>query len=309
MNLGEHIQIVEVSPRDGLQNESLVLPPQTRAELIGKLYGAGITRVEGVSFVNPARVPAMAGAEAVIELVRQSQPTRALEALILNQKGFDRARGAQIKTVRYSFSVSETFNQRNQNSSVQGSLELGLRLIAQAKQAGLKIAVVLSACFGCPFEGEIDPKTVLNLAEKLLEAGPQELLFADTIGVGVPKQVRELVGAFSSSTVAIGGHFHNTRNTGYANALAALEVGATVLDASTGGVGGCPFAPNATGNIATDDLVYLLHRMGIPTGIDLDALLEVSIWLGGVLGRVLPAQVYRAGNFPAGNSVMRSIPE
>ncbi len=309
MNLGEHIQIVEVSPRDGLQNESLVLPPQTRAELIGKLYGAGITRVEGVSFVNPARVPAMAGAEEVIGLVQKSHPARALEALILNQKGFDRALEAQIKTVRYSFSVSETFNQRNQNSSVQDSLELGLRLIAQAKQAGLKIAVVLSACFGCPFEGEIDPKTVLNLAEKLLEAGPQELLFADTIGVGVPQQVRELVGAFSSSTVAIGGHFHNTRNTGYANALAALEAGATVLDASTGGVGGCPFAPNATGNIATDDLVYLLHRMGIPTGIDLDALLEVSIWLEGVLGRVLPAQVYRAGNFPAGNSAMRSIPE
>jgi (R)-citramalyl-CoA lyase len=301
MNLGEHIQIVEVSPRDGLQNESLILPPQTRAELIGKLYGAGIARVEGVSFVHPARVPAMKGAEEVIALVQKNYPTRALEALTLNQKGFDRALEAQIKTVRYSFSVSETFNQRNQNSSVLASLELGLKLISQAKHAGLRIGVVLSACFGCPFEGEISSSVVLNLAEKLLEAGPHELLFADTIGVGVPKQVRELVGAFSSgstSTCAIGGHFHNTRNTGYANALAALEAGATVLDASTGGVGGCPFAPNATGNIATDDLVYLLHRMGIPTGIDLDALLEVSQWLEGVLGRVLPAQVYRAGNFP-----------
>jgi hydroxymethylglutaryl-CoA lyase/(R)-citramalyl-CoA lyase len=203
-----------------------------------------------------------------------------------------------LDEVRFAFGVTESFNQRNQGATVEESLEAAAQIVARSHEGGLRIAITLSVAFGCPFEGRVEAARVLELAERVTTMGPDTILLADTIGVAAPGEVRGLITRTVGLGVPVGGHFHNTRNTGYANAVAALEAGATVLDASIGGLGGCPFAPRATGNIATEDLVYILHREGIETGIDLDALLEVSEWLEGVLGRQLEGQLYRAGVFP-----------
>lgn len=291
------IQIVEVGARDGLQNEAKVLEPAVRAELVNRLIGAGLGRLEAVSFVNPARVPQMAGAEEVLGLIRPRGAE--IAGLVLNEKGYERAAAAGVRDIRYSFPVSDAFAQRNQNSTVRESLELAARLIGRARADGRRLGVVLGTAFGCPFEGEIPARRVIGLGEQLLELRPEELILADTIGVGVPGQVRELLGALSNPKVPLGLHLHNTRNTGYANALAGVESGAVILDSSVGGIGGCPFAPKATGNIATEDLTYLLHRSGYATGIDLERLLEVSVWLAEVLGKPLPGLVYKAGGFPS----------
>ncbi|MDX2007262.1 MAG: hydroxymethylglutaryl-CoA lyase [Meiothermus sp.] len=290
------IQIVEVGARDGLQNETRVLEPAVRAELVNRLIGAGLGRLEAVSFVNPARVPQMAGAEEVLGLIRPRGAEVA--GLVLNEKGYERAAAAGVRDIRYSFPASDAFARRNQNSTVSESLELAARLIGRARVDGRRLGVVLGTAFGCPFEGEIPARRVIALGERLLELQPGELILADTIGVGVPGQVRELLGALSNPVVPLGLHLHNTRNTGYANALAGVESGAVILDSSVGGIGGCPFAPKATGNIATEDLVYLLHRSGYATGIDLEQLLEVSVWLSEVLAKPLPGLVYKAGGFP-----------
>jgi (R)-citramalyl-CoA lyase len=290
------LDIVEVGPRDGLQNEKETLVPQTRAELCDRLAAAGVPRVEAASFVNPKKVPQMAGAEEVVSGV-QRRPDTIYAGLVLNEKGYERAVEAGVDEVRYAFPVTETFAERNQNTTVADATELSSRLTERARLDGVRVSITLSAAFGCPFEGRVEPEVVLNIAERVGAAKPDEIVLADTIGVGVPKGVRELVGGVLNYGVTVGCHFHDTRNTGIANAAAAVEEGAMVLDAAVGGTGGCPFAPKATGNIATEDLVYLLHGMGHGTGIDLDALIECAQWLSEQLGKELPGQVHKAGNF------------
>ncbi len=289
--------ICDVGPRDGLQNESKVLEPSTRAELVNRLAATGLPRIEAVSFVNPARVPQMAGAEEVVAGIdRQDGVTYA--GLVLNERGYDRLQASGLDEVHFAFACTETFNRRNQNASVEESIATATRIVEQAHREGLRATVTVGASFGCPFEGKVDPGRVLAIAEQAAAAGADEIVFADTIGVAVPRMVKELVGkatAMQMNPVVV--HLHNTRNTGFANAIAALEAGATVLDASIGGIGGCPFAPRATGNVCSEDLVYLLHGQGVETGVDLDALVAVAEWLEGVLERQLPGQVYRAGSF------------
>ena len=292
------VTVFEVGPRDGLQNEPDVLTPVLRAELVSRLVSAGERAVEVASFVDPRRVPQMAGAEEVVAAIDRAEGV-VYAGLALNERGYERLAASGLDEVRFAFGATESFNRRNQNASVEESLQAALRIVARAKEDGIAATVNISVAFGCPFEGRVDTGRVVALAERVASAGPDMILLADTIGVAVPGQVRELISATVELGVPVGGHFHNTRNTGYANALAALEGGATVLDASVGGLGGCPFAPRATGNIATEDLVYLLHAEGIETGIDLGALISVSEWLEQVLGHRLEGQVYRAGAFPA----------
>ena len=288
------VTICDVGPRDGLQNEPTTLEPEVRADLVNRLAAAGLRRIEAVSFVNPARVPQMGGAEEVVAAIDRRDGL-VYAGLALNERGYERLAGTDLDEVHYAFACTETFNQRNQNASVEDSVEAAKRIVERAHADGIRATVTIGVAFGCPFEGAVDPDRVLRLAERLASA--DEIVFADTVGVGVPKQVRRLVGDATGLGVPIGVHLHNTRNTGFANAYAALDAGATVLDASVGGLGGCPFAPRATGNICTEDLVYLLAGEGIDTGIDLDALIEVAVWLEGILGRELPGQVYRAGTF------------
>jgi (R)-citramalyl-CoA lyase len=290
------VQVVDVGPRDGLQNEDRTLAPEVRAELCDRLAAAGIPRVEAASFVNPRRVPQMAGAEEVMAAIDR-RPGTSYAGLVLNEKGYERAVEAGVDEVRYAFPVTETFARRNQNTTVADATQLAGRLVERARLDGVRVSITLSAAFGDPFEGMVEPGHVLDIAGKVAVANPDEIVLADTIGVGVPNQVRELVEGALTFGTTVGCHFHDTRNTGIANAAAAVESGATVLDASVGGTGGCPFAPRATGNIATEDLVYLLHGMGHETGIDLEALIEVAEWLAQQLGKELPGQVYKAGTF------------
>lgn len=290
------LTICDVGPRDGLQNQDKVLPPEVRAELVNRLAEAGLPRIEAVSFVNPARVPQMAGAEEVVEGIERKEGV-VYAGLALNERGYDRLATTGLDEVHFAFASTETFNQRNSNASVEESLQVAEKIIGRAHAEGVRATVTVGASFGCPFEGRVDAGRVLALAGRLAEAGADEIVFADTIGVGVPRQVRQLVGEGVKLGKSIGVHLHNTRNTGFANAYAALEAGASVLDASVGGIGGCPFAPRATGNICTEDLVYLLHGEGVETGIELAALIGVAEWLEGVLQRQLEGQVYRAGSF------------
>jgi len=290
------VTVVDVGARDGLQNEPEILAPEVRAELVGRLVSAGVRAAEVASFVDTRRVPQMAGAEEVVAGIDRIEGV-VYAGLALNERGYERLVASGLDEVRFAFGATESFNQRNQNASVQESLEAALRIVERARADGVRVAVTVSVAFGCPFEGSVDEGRVLELASEIAAARPDTILLADTIGVGVPARVRRLVSRTVELGVPVGGHFHNTRNTGYANALTAFEAGATVLDASVGGLGGCPFAPRATGNIATEDLVYLLHGEGVETGIDLDALIAVSGWLEGVLGRPLEGQVYRAGGF------------
>jgi hydroxymethylglutaryl-CoA lyase/(R)-citramalyl-CoA lyase len=276
----------------------VTLTPAARAELCNRLLAAGLRSVEAASFVNPARVPQMAGAEEVMERVER-RPGTILAGLVLNERGLDRALAAGVQEVHYAFPVTDEFARRNQNTTVAGGIETSHAIVRRTRAAGLPVSVGLIVAFGCPFEGRVEPAHVLRVVEQVLEEPPDLLLLADTIGVGVPTQARELVGGTLALGVAAGAHLHNTRNTGLANAVAAIEAGATHLDASVGGTGGCPFAPRATGNIPTEDLVYMLKGMGIATGIDLEALIETSHWLGEQLGKELPAMVTRAGDFAA----------
>jgi hydroxymethylglutaryl-CoA lyase/(R)-citramalyl-CoA lyase len=282
--------VCDVGPRDGLQNEPEVLPLQTRAELVDRLATAGLRRIEAVSFVRADRVPQMADAEGVIELVHRRADVE-LSGLVLNERGWERFIAAGLDRVNVTFAATETFNLRNGNATLAEALERTEAILAAAGET--PATVTISCSFGCPFDGRVDPGVVADLASRF--AGRGEVVLADTIGVATPSAVRSLV----ERAQATGFHGHNTRNTGYANCLAALEAGARVLDASVGGLGGCPFSPRATGNVATEDLVYLLEGEGVETGVDLDALIGVSQWLEGVLGRTLEGYVYRAGSWPA----------
>jgi isopropylmalate/homocitrate/citramalate synthase len=290
------ITICDVGPRDGLQNEETHLDPETRGELVNRLAAAGVPRIEAVSFVNPAVVPQMAGAEEVVAAIERRDGV-VFAGLVLNERGYGRLAATDLDEAHVAFASTETFNRRNQNASPEESLEAAAAIVERAHGDGRRATVTIGTAFGCPFEGAVDPVRVLGLADRLAEAGADEIVFADTVGVGVPRQVKELVSSAIGLGPPIGVHLHNTRNTGFANAYAALDAGATVLDASVGGIGGCPFAPRATGNICTEDLVYMLNGEGVETGIDLDALIDVAGWLEGLLGRQLPGQVYRAGTF------------
>jgi len=293
------VTLYDVGPRDGLQNEPEILDVETRAELVRRLVGTGLPAVEVASFVDPRRVPQMANAEEVVAAVGEASGVTCA-GLALNERGYERLVASGLDEVRFALGVTESFNQRNQGASVDESLAAATRIVSRAREDGLRSTVTLSVAFGCPFEGEVDPAHVLALARRIVEAGaPDVLVLADTIGVATPSAVRSLVERAVASGVPVGGHFHNTRNTGYANALAALAAGAVVLDASVGGLGGCPFAPKATGNIATEDLVYAVEREGVETGVDLDALIGVAAWLAELLGRRLDGQLYRAGSFPS----------
>jgi isopropylmalate/homocitrate/citramalate synthase len=290
------VTICDVGPRDGLQNEDQHLYPETRAELVNRLAAAGLPRIEAVSFVNPARVPQMAGAEEVVAGIERRDGV-VYAGLVLNERGYDRLAASELDEVHMAFAATETFNRRNQNASPEESLAATVAIVERAHADGHRATATIGVSFGCPFEGAVDPARVLGFAERLADAGADEIVFADTVGVGVPRQVQELVSGAVALGPPIGVHLHNTRNTGFANAYTALEAGVSVLDASVGGIGGCPFAPRATGNISTEDLVYMLHGEGVETGIDLDALIDVAGWLESLLERQLPGQVYRAGTF------------
>jgi (R)-citramalyl-CoA lyase len=286
------VTICEVGPRDGLQNERDVLSPETRAKLVDRLAAAGLPIVEAVSFVSAERVPQMAGAEEVVERIERRDGT-VYAGLALNEQGYDRLHAASLDEVRFAVAATESFSKRNANASIDEAVGAAEKVITRAREDGLRSTATISVAFGCPFEGRVDPDAVVAIAQRL--RGADEVVLADTIGVATPKQVRSLVDRVGSP---VGFHGHNTRNTGFANAYAALEAGATTLDSSVGGLGGCPFAPRATGNIATEDLVNMLEGDGIETGVELDALIAISEWLEGMLGRPLEGQLYRAGRWP-----------
>ncbi len=290
------VTVCDVGPRDGLQNEATTLPPETRAELVNRLAGAGLPRIEAVSFVNPARVPAMAGAEEVAAGVAGREGTE-LAGLVLNERGYDRLRATELDRLSLTFAATDSFSRRNANQSVDEAIAAAGRILARARDDGVPSTVTISVAFGCPFEGAVPPERVLGFAEEAVTLGAHEVVFADTIGVATPTQIRHMVVEGLKFARPVGVHLHDTRATGLANAWAGLEWGATIFDGSVGGIGGCPFAPKATGNVATEDLVYLLHGEGVDTGVDLDALIGVAEWLEGVLGRQLPGRVYRAGTF------------
>jgi (R)-citramalyl-CoA lyase len=288
--------IREVGPRDGLQNEPNVLSPETRADLVRRLAEAGLRRIEAASFVNPDRVPQMAGAEEVVAALDRRDGV-VYAGLALNERGYDRLRETGLDEVSFAVAATDSFSQRNAGASVEESVAAAEQIVSRAREDGIRASLTISVAFGCPFEGAVDPDGVVSIAERLAATNADELVLADTIGVATPSQVRRLLERVGTLDVPVGGHFHNTRNTGYANVYAALEAGVTSLDASAGGLGGCPFAPKATGNIATEDLVYLLEGEGVDTGVDLDALIGVSLWLEELLGRQLEGYVYRAGPF------------
>lgn len=295
------VEIIEVGPRDGLQSESQVLPTDTKVEFIRRLADAGLPRIEVASFVNPKRVPQMADAEAVLAALAASPIHAGQIGLVLNRRGFDRALAAGCREVGMAIAASESFSQRNQGCSVDEGVAAWLDIAAAARAAGIRAQVTISTAFGCPFEGEVPAARVRDIAHRLAAAEPVEIAVADTIGVAVPTQVTALIELLRESLPQVRwrAHFHNTRNTGLANAYAAVQAGVRALDASCGGIGGCPFAPAATGNIPTEDLVYMLHRMGFETGVDLPALLETSRWLQGKLDHTVPGMVVKAGLFPA----------
>jgi hydroxymethylglutaryl-CoA lyase len=293
------VEIVEVSPRDGLQNESQPVSTEDKLRLIGRAIDAGINRLEIASFVNPKRVPQMADAEEVIEKAPKSKGVTYI-GLVMNRRGAERAFETEIDQLGAITLCSDTFARKNQGQTARETLDVACEIISLAHKEGRDATVMISSAFGCPFEGEIEQDDVIEFAKRLAEAEPCEIALADTIGVGDPWRVASLFDKLRDAVpgMPLRGHFHNTRNTGIANAYAAIQAGVTSIDASIGGLGGCPFAPAATGNIATEDLVYMLDRGGIQCGVDLSALMDTCGWMNDVVGRTLPAMVSRAGSFP-----------
>jgi hydroxymethylglutaryl-CoA lyase len=296
---GDRVELIEVGPRDGLQNESAVLPPEVRAALVIRLLDAGLRRIEVASFVDPRRVPQMAGAEAVLSYLPRDRGAVYI-GLVLNARGLERARDAGVDEVNCVVVASDSFGLRNQGADIAGSLAAWEAIARAARAAGLRAGVSLSAAFGCPYEGEVPLARVRDVARRALEAGPDELALADTLGVAAPVEVRERVEALRelAGAVPLRGHFHNTRNTALANVYAAWLAGVRRFDSSCGGIGGCPFAPSATGNAPTEDVAYMLERMGAKTGVSIPRLIETSKWLEPQLGHAVPSLVARAGPFP-----------
>lgn len=303
MKPARQLEIVEVGPRDGLQNESAAVPTTARIEFIRRAVDAGIRRIEVASFVNPRQVPQMADAEAVMKALPRRDGVRYI-GLVLNRRGFDRAAAAGCEEIGMVVFTTDEFNRRNQGVTSAESIRSWREISAAAHAAGIRAQVTISAAFGCPFEGEVAPARVVEIARELADGAPFEIAIADTIGVGVPGQVTEIFGLVAGALpgMSLRGHFHNTRNTGIANAYAAVMAGAQVLDASLGGLGGCPFAPAATGNIPTEDLVYMLSRMGIETGIDLERAIATARWIESLVGHAVPGMLVKAGGFPTNYS-------
>jgi hydroxymethylglutaryl-CoA lyase len=297
--MAHSVEIVEVGPRDGLQSEPGVMATATKVEFINRLIDAGLRRLEVTSFVNPKKVPQMADAEAVLAALNK-RPDTWYVGLVLNRKGFDRAVAAGCNEIGMAVVASDTFNRRNQGVGTEESIAAWLEIAREAHAVGVRPQITVSAAFGCPFEGEIPVQRVIDIAVRVAQGRPHEIAFADTIGVGVPSQVTELLTRARAALpgVRLRCHFHNTRNTGIANAYAAIEAGVSALDSSAGGIGGCPFAPAATGNIPTEDLVYMLQRSGVTTGVDLDKLIATGHWLQEALGRPVPGMLVKAGGFP-----------
>ena len=293
------IEIVEVGPRDGLQNEALLVSTADKVALIRRCIAAGARRIEVASFVNPRKVPQMADAEAVVEILGRTEGVTRI-GLVLNLRGAERALAAGVDQLGAVAVASDTFGVRNQGQDTWQSVAEAKAIIAMAQAAGRSAQVTIAAAFGCPFEGEIDPARVVEMARQLAQAGQCEVALADTIGVAVPAQVTALVTAVREAIapLPVRVHFHDTRGTGVANAWAAAEAGAATVDASLGGLGGCPFAPGAAGNVATEDVAYLFARSGIDTGLDLAKLIDASHWLAGVMGKAMPASLAKAVPFP-----------
>ena len=294
------ITLVEVGPRDGLQSEPEILSTDSKLAFINKAIDAGIRRLEVASFVHPKRVPQMADAEALIERLADRDDVSYI-GLVMNEKGLDRALETKISEIGMVVVATDSYNRKNQGVDTDESVRVWGKIAARAEQNGLRANVMISSAFGCPYEGEVKVERIVELAKQVIEAGPAELGIADSIGVAVPNQVTELLGRVRDAIgdLPIRCHFHNTRNIGLANAQVAVDFGVSYLDASIGGIGGCPFAPAATGNIPTDDLLYLLDRSGVETGVSLEEIIEVSHWLEQELGRSVPALLPKAGIFPS----------
>jgi hydroxymethylglutaryl-CoA lyase len=296
------IELVEVGPRDGLQNESLIVSTADKVALVERALAAGVRRIEVASFVNPRRVPQMADAEAVIAALPDRDDATYV-GLVLNVRGAERALLTKVDELGAVCVASDSFAMRNQGQTSAESVQSARAIIALAKAAGRSAQVTIGAAFGCPFEGFVSPDHVVAMAVELAKSGPREIALADTIGVAVPAEVTALVTRVRAAVpnMSIRCHFHDTRNTGLANVWAAVEAGATTIDASLGGLGGCPFAPGAAGNVSTEDVQYLLERSGIATGVDLDMLIDANRWFTTVMGKLLPSMVARAGAFPSAN--------
>jgi len=295
-NLPSHVTIYEVGPRDGLQNESTTVAVQVKAEFIGRLAAAGLRVIEATSFVHPKWVPQLADAEELLDRLDRVEGVR-YPVLVPNERGLDRALDKGVTDIAIFGSATETFAQRNLNRSVDESIEMFAPVVARARESGLDVRGYLSMCFGDPWEGDVPIEQVVSVGARLLDLGCSQLSLGDTIGVGTPGHVTALLGAFAAAgvdTESLAVHFHDTYGQALANTLAALQAGVTTVDASAGGLGGCPYAKNATGNLATEDLVWMLHGLGIETGVDLPALVETSVWMAGELGRPSPSNVVKA---------------
>ena len=293
------VSICEVGPRDGLQSEPELLSTEVKKEFITRSINAGIKNIEVTSFVHPKKVPQMADAEELVASLPIHDDVSYI-GLIMNQRGFQRARDCGIKEVGMVIVSTDTYNMKNQGVITQQSIDNWLEIADEAKSSGIRTNVLIACSFGCPYEGEVDPEHIAGIAEKVLKGNPDIIGLADSVGVAVPNQIKKTFSLIKelAPNLPLRTHLHNTRNTGLANAAAAIEAGVTIVDASTGGIGGCPFAPKATGNIPTDDLLYMLNRSGIETGVDLNQIVKNSEWLESELGRAVPAMVPKAGIFP-----------
>jgi hydroxymethylglutaryl-CoA lyase len=294
------IEICEVSPRDGLQNEKTLLTTAEKIELVTRSIAAGIKRIEVTSFVHPIKVPQMADAEAVMAGVPRV-PGVKYAGLVMNARGLDRALAAGVDEVDIVVVATDTFAGKNQGVTSQESIRIAAELVAAARAANVASTITVGAAFGCPFEGEVSLERITAIIADVVAAGPDEIALADTIGVAAPSDVTERVAIMrrlAPASMPLRLHLHDTRHTGVANAVAAVAAGITVLDSSIGGAGGCPFAPKATGNVATEDLIYLFNRMRVSTGVDLDLIIQAAIWLEERLGKTLPGALSRAGDFP-----------
>ncbi|OFE15815.1 hydroxymethylglutaryl-CoA lyase [Humibacillus sp. DSM 29435] len=295
------VELVEMSPRDGLQNEATVLSTEHKLELVARAVRAGHRRIEVTSFVNPARVPQMADADALMAALPRPDGIR-YAGLVLNRRGLLRALAAGVDEVDVVVVASDTFSMRNQGTTTEQGCLVAADIVREARAAGVFTTVTVAAAFGCPFEGEVPPARLREVVARVVDAGPDELALADTIGVAVPADLTDrfaMARAVGGSDLPLRVHLHDTRHTGVANAVAAIAAGVTTLDASIGGAGGCPFAPNATGNVATEDLLYVFERTGVSTGVDLSATIETVAWLEERLGKRLPGALLRSGAFPA----------
>lgn len=296
MSLPRRVTVVEVGPRDGLQNEAAPLSVEDRVAFCDRLTAAGLPVVEVGAFVSPKWVPQMAGSDEVLRRVSKREGVR-LPVLVPNRTGFDLARAAGAREIAVFTAASETFSRRNTNASIDESFSRFAELVPEARREGIRVRGYVSTCFGCPYEGPVPPERVVGVARRLVDAGCDEVSIGDTIGVAVPTQVADLMGRLKGAIPADGlaAHFHDTRGTALANVLAALQEGIAVVDSSAGGLGGCPYAPGASGNLATEDLLYMLHGMGIETGVDLEAVAAASRALAARLGRELPSRYLQAG--------------